>query len=65
MANQLGAVVLWWQSGLDDNGARDPHGCWVPPDDSERARSIAEAAGLRYIDDVYLADAVRRLDVHH
>jgi predicted CoA-binding protein len=65
MGHQIGAAVLWWQSGLDDTGTRNPHGCWAPADHSQRARSIAEAAGLDYIDDVYIADAVRRLDVHH
>jgi predicted CoA-binding protein len=65
MAKQAGATVLWWQSGVNADGAKDPRGCWVAPDESDQARGIAEAAGLRYIDSEYIADAVRRLDLHH
>jgi hypothetical protein len=59
LATQVGALVVWWQSGRASREARDPRGCWVSEEDSQRARSIVESAGLEYVDDVYIADAVR------
>jgi len=59
LAGRLGARALWWQTGLTGGGGKDPAGCWVPPEESRQARELAAAAGLRYIDDVYIADAVR------
>jgi len=32
----------------------------VPEQASRDARSLVESAGLRYVDDVYIADAVRQ-----
>lgn len=58
-AQRLGARALWWQTGLDSSGARDPAGSWAPPGQSRQARELAAAAGLSYIDDVYIADAAR------
>src|SRR5215471_1729901 len=58
LAGRLGARAFWWQTGLT-GGGKDPAGCWVPPEESRQARELAAAAGLRYIDDVYIADAVR------
>ena len=60
-AKSVGARVVWFQSGRSDKGAKDPHGCWMPPDDSRRARAIVEQAGLSYIESPYIADAVRAL----
>ena len=60
MATALGATAVWYQSGLAGDGTKDPTGCWLPPDAAREARGIVESAGLRYVDDVYLADAVRR-----
>jgi hypothetical protein len=59
LASRLGARALWWQTGLGGDGAKNPSGCWVPPGESGQARALAAAAGLAYIDDVYIADAVR------
>jgi len=59
LAGRLGARALWWQTGLTSDGSKDPSGCWAPPGESRRARELAGAAGLAYVDDVYLADAVR------
>ena len=59
LAVRLGARALWWQTGLASDGGKDPSGCWAPPGESDQARELAGAAGLAYVDDVYLADAVR------
>src|SRR6516164_8735571 len=59
LAGRLGARAFWWQTGLTSGGGKDPSGCWTPPDQSRQARELAAAAGLAYIDDVYIADAVR------
>jgi len=59
LAGRLGARALWWQTGLASDGSKDPSGCWVPPGESGQARELAAAAGLAYVDDVYIADAVR------
>jgi predicted CoA-binding protein len=58
-ATTLGATAVWWQSGRAADGSRDPRACWFSPDDSAAARRLVEAAGLHYVDDVYIADAVR------
>lgn len=59
LAGRLGARALWWQTGLASDGSRDPSGCWVPPGESGQARELATAAGLAYVDGVYIADAAR------
>ena len=59
LARRLGARAFWWQTGLASGGGRHPSGCWVPPEESRQARDLAAAAGLAYIDDVYIADAAR------
>jgi predicted CoA-binding protein len=59
LASRLGARAFWWQTGLASGGGKDPSGCWAPPEESRRARELAAAAGLAYIDDVYIADAAR------
>ena len=59
MAQGLGARALWRQSGLTSTGAKAPDGCWTPPGESQQGRELAAAAGLAYIDDVYIADAAR------
>jgi hypothetical protein len=61
LAGRLGARGLWWQTGLASDGGKDPSGCWAPPEESRQARELAAAARLAYIDDVYIADAVRAL----
>lgn len=59
MARELGATAVWRQTGLTAAGDRAPGGCWVPPGESEQGRELAAAAGLAYVDDVYIVDAVR------
>ena len=59
LARRLGARAFWWQTGLTSGSGKDPSGCWVPPEQSRQARELAAAAGLAYVDDVYIADAVR------
>jgi predicted CoA-binding protein len=61
LAGRLGARALWWQTGLASDGSRDPAGCWAPPGESRQARELAAAAGLGYVDSVYIADAARAL----
>jgi predicted CoA-binding protein len=61
LTRELGAQTIWRQSGLSGEGQPDPHGCWIDEDESRRARSIVESAGLAYVDDRYIADAVRSL----
>jgi predicted CoA-binding protein len=58
-ARSLGATAVWIQSGRDSSGAKDPHGCWMPQEDSRMARAIVEGAGLTYIEAPYIAEAVR------
>ena len=59
LARRLGARAFWWQTGLISGGGKDPSGCWAPTEESRQARELAAATGLAYIDDVYIADAVR------
>jgi hypothetical protein len=61
LAERVGAKGIWCQSGLSSDGAKDPKGCFVPEERSRRSRQIVEAAGLSYVDDLYIADAVRGL----
>ena len=60
-ARKIGATAVWWQSGLASSGTSDPKGCWVADDDSRQARQIVESAGLDYLEQPYIADAVRRI----
>jgi len=61
-AKSVGAKVVWIQSGRDNTGAKDPHGCWLPQDESGRAREIVEGAALTYVAAPYIGDAVRTRD---
>ena len=61
-AKQLGATAVWIQSGRVEGGTPDKQGCWLPDDESRRAREIVEAAGLTYIQEPYIVDAVRDLE---
>jgi predicted CoA-binding protein len=64
MARTMGAVALWRQSGLASDGVKDPTGCWVPEEESRQARGIVESAGLTYLEQPYIADAVRQLGMY-
>jgi hypothetical protein len=59
-AREMGARAMWYQSGLTSEGAKDPRGCWLLASESQRAQALAEAAGMLYVDDRYIADAVRQ-----
>jgi predicted CoA-binding protein len=61
LAGRLGARALWWQTGLASDGSRDPSGCWAAPGESRQARELAVAAGLAFVDNVYIADAARAI----
>ncbi|GAB3412690.1 Rossmann-fold NAD(P)-binding domain-containing protein [Flindersiella endophytica] len=56
---RIGASVLWYQSGRASDGADDLEGCWLPDKEVAEIRRIAEAADLRLIHDVYIANVVR------
>jgi predicted CoA-binding protein len=60
-ATTLRAQAIWYQSGRTSTGANDSRACWLPAEESLRARAIVERAGMTYVDDVYLADRVREL----
>jgi uncharacterized protein YndB with AHSA1/START domain len=58
----MGAATFWYHSARTRPPApADDRGCWVPPRQSAEQRAKVEAAGLRYVDDHYLADVARRL----
>jgi hypothetical protein len=61
MARDMGAWALWYQSGLISDGGKDARGCWLSEDDSQRARTLVERAGLLYLDDRYIVDVVNEL----
>jgi hypothetical protein len=42
---------------------RAPNGCWAPDDESRQARALVESADLDYVDDLYIADVVRQLEI--
>ena len=61
LAQRLGATAIWRQSGLTSTGAKAPDGCWLPPEETQQGHELAAAAGLTYMDDIYIADAARKL----
>lgn len=61
MAQGLNAKAIWLQSGLSAAGVTDPTGCWVPEEASREARAVVEGAGMAYLNEPYIADAVRHL----
>jgi predicted CoA-binding protein len=62
LAQDVGAQALWRQSGLTPDGAKSPRGCWVAAEESRQGRDLATAAGLGYVDNVYIPDALRAPD---
>ena len=58
-AQALGARAAWVQSGVDNAGRRDPRGCWLADDHAEGARAMVEAAGLAFLHEPYVGDALR------
>ncbi len=63
-AAKMGAKAVWRQSGRNESGERDPRGCAASPDESAQARTLVEQAGLTYVEDSYIADAVRSVRPH-
>jgi predicted CoA-binding protein len=59
LAQTIGAKAIWYQSGLDAHGTKDPKGCWVPETEWHQARQIVESAGLKYVASPYIGDLVR------
>jgi predicted CoA-binding protein len=59
IARTLGARAVWFQSGRTEGGASSPKGIWLPEDEALQARQTVEAAGLAYVDDSYIAGAIR------
>jgi predicted CoA-binding protein len=57
-ARTMGATTLWYQSGLSDDGTRDPKGCWLSAADSARAQMIATSRGLFYVERPYIEEAL-------
>jgi hypothetical protein len=55
----VGARTVWIQSGRAEDGSKDREGCWLAPDEAAGARAMVESAGLAYVDQPYLAGAVR------
>jgi predicted CoA-binding protein len=60
-ARARGARAAWLQSGLDSSGAKDVSGCWMPDEESQRARDIVETAGMTYVEAPFIADVARSL----
>lgn len=58
-AQAVGAGTVWVQSGLSAAGGKDPEGCWLPGEAAAGARAVVEGAGLAYVDQPYIAGAVR------
>ena len=60
-AKEVRAKTLWTQSGVCPDGQKDPKGCWLSDEELRSARNQVEAAGLIYITEPYIGDAVRDL----
>ena len=58
-AKSVGAKTIWIQSGRDKAAAKDARGCWMPREESARAREMVESAGLDYVEEPYIVDALR------
>ena len=62
-ARRLGAKVFWYQSGLASAKTEYLRGCWLSEETRTKVRRMVEDAGLIYIDEVYIGDAVRAMDI--
>jgi len=62
-AQKLAAKVFWYQSGLVGASTEYLRGCWLSDEARTKVRRMVEDAGLIYIDEVYIGDAVRALDI--
>jgi uncharacterized protein YndB with AHSA1/START domain len=62
LAVELGASTYWAHSGRTHPAEpHDEQGTWLPDDVSALQREKTEARGLRYLDDVFIADAARTI----
>lgn len=62
LARSLGARTLWFHSARSrPPEPHDDRGCWLPAAQSVQQRHAAEALGLVYVDDRYIADVARAL----
>ena len=59
-AKNLKARILWTQSGFSAEGVKDPKGCWLPADELLAARTLVESAGLVYVSEPYIAEALAK-----
>jgi len=64
LARQVGAGAVWHQSGLAGDGGKDIQGVWLLEDEARDAAAMVEAAGMVFVYKAYIADEVRRLDIH-
>ena len=62
-AQKLAAKVFWYHSGLVSASTEYLRGCWLSDEARIKVRRMVEDAGLIYIDEVYIGDAVRALDI--
>ena len=60
-ARDLGAAVLWHQSGLDAGGTKDPAGVHVPADEAHERARLAADAGVQLVTEPYIVDAAREV----
>lgn len=60
-AKQVRATTLWTQSGVTSDRQDDRKGCWLSDEALRSARNFVESAGLIYITEPYVGDAVREL----
>lgn len=60
-AKALHANAIWIQSGLSASGAHDPRGCWMRDEEQQRAAELVQAAGLKYFNEPYIADAIQQV----
>ena len=62
-AQKLSAKAFWYQSGLVSASTEYARGCWLSDEARAKVRAMVESAGLTYVDEVYIGDAVRTLDI--
>ncbi len=62
VARSLGAKTFWFHSARTrPPEPHDDRGCWLPAAQSMQQRAAAEALGIEYVDDRYIADVAAAL----
>ena len=56
LARRLEARTLWYQSGRDEGGERDPKGTWLSPEEAARLERLVAAAGMTLVWDRYILE---------